>query len=89
MDDADDSINTNDVSNGWISPSEVGKTLAYENDNDEIKVLHDENYSILLSSLEKVIGRTINDDEQHNIMKKIINKLINPQSIKELLQEII
>jgi hypothetical protein len=32
VDDADVNFNTNE----WISPSEYGKTLAYENDNDEI-----------------------------------------------------
>ena len=92
VDEADDNIDTNELTNGWISPSEIGKTLAYndnDNDNDNTKVLHDENYSLLLSSLEKVTGKTINNNDQHNVMKKIVNKLISPQFIKDCLREII
>ena len=99
VDDADSKFCTNDVNNGWISPSEIGGTLAYErnsdnnddnNDDNNIKVgvSHESNYSILIEALKSVIGRDLNDDEEDEMMKKIVNRLVNPTTIKACLKDI-
>jgi len=100
VDDADTGIDTNDLINGWISPSEIGGTLCQikddnndgndndDNDNDKANVSHSSNYELVLSTLSKVLGREINENEDEEIMKKVINRLVHPMTIKKCLEDI-
>jgi len=106
----DTGIDTNDLMNGWISPSELGGTLCQVNDNsnddddnnnntndddnnndddnDKANVSHSSNYELVLSSLSKVLGREIKENEDEEIMKKVISRLVHPCTIKKCLEDI-
>lgn len=98
VDDADNKFCTNDINNGWISPSELGGTLACErgddndaddNDNDKVGVSHDSNYLLVKKTLKNVIGRDLNDDEEDEMIKRIVNRLVHPTTIKACLKDIV
>lgn len=121
VDDADDRFCTSDLANGWISPSEVGGTLAScgnddddnddddnddngnvnddDNDNNEdndnndgndsnAHVLHDSNFALIRQTLAGVLNRPVTDDEEVDIIKKIINRLVHPTTIKKCIEDI-